>query len=82
MRAAGFAVHAVIGYGALLLPLAFLARFAYRKARGLEQVLRLPQLLNAVLDRIAKFEFTLIRAGARFPFGDSVMIVAAKPGKT
>ena len=77
--AAGFAVDAIIGYGALLLPLAFLARFAYRKARGLEQVLRLPRLLNAVLDQIARFEFTLIRAGVRLPFGDSVMIVASKP---
>ena len=81
VRAAGFEVHAVIGYGALLFPVALLARFAYRGARGIEQVLRLHPLLNTVLDGVERLERMLIGAGVRFPFGDSLMIVAAKPGK-
>ncbi len=80
VRAAGFEVRAVVGYGALLLPLAYLARFAYRNVRGLEQVLRLHPLLNAVFDGVERVERAFIRAGVRFPFGDSVMLVAAKPG--
>ena len=79
VRAAGFEVRAVIGYGALLLPLAYLARFAYRNARGLDPVLRLPPLLNTVLNGIERLERALIRAGVRFPFGDSFMVVAVNP---
>lgn len=79
VRAAGLEVHAVIGYGALLLPLAFLARFAYRDAHGIEQVLRLHPFFNTVFDGVERLERLLIRVGFRFPFGDSLMIVAAKP---
>ena len=80
VRAAGFEVGAVVGYGALLLPLAYLARFAYPGARELRQTLRIPPFLNTILDHVERFERALIRAPVRFPFGDSVMIVAAKPG--
>jgi hypothetical protein len=60
VHTAGFEVRAVIGYGALLLPVAFLARFAYRKARGLDQVLVLHPLLNAIFGHIASVEQRLI----------------------
>ena len=48
-------------------------------AGGTAPLLRLHLFLNTVFAGIERCERALIRAGVRFPFGDSLMVVAGKP---
>ena len=72
----GLEIRAILSYGALLLPLAAVARFAYRDAANVADILRLGGLANGAFHIV---EHALIRAGVRFPFGDSILAVARKP---
>ena len=78
LRGAGFEVRAMISTGALLLPVAALARFAYRNAAGVADILRLGAFANASFHAVNGIERALIRRGVRFPFGDSLLAIARK----
>jgi SAM-dependent methyltransferase len=71
---------------------AFLSPVAFIKFRILEDLSTAPASsgveevppawLNRMLGGILKFEASLIRRGARFPFGQSLIVVARKPENT
>ena len=70
----------------------FLSPVAFIKFRILEDLLKAPASsgveeippawLNRVLEGILKFEASLIRMGARFPFGQSLFVTVRKPEET
>jgi SAM-dependent methyltransferase len=71
---------------------AFLSPVAFIKFRILEYLSKAPassgveeipaSWLNALLDGMLKLEASLIRMGARFPFGQSLLVAARKPVET
>ncbi|HVW52318.1 MAG TPA: class I SAM-dependent methyltransferase [Trinickia sp.] len=80
---ANFEVQFSSSFVSLLLPLMYLTR---RRARlpdaeyDMTADLRLPRVLNALLAFVMSVERALIKAGIRFPFGGSLLIVARKNG--
>jgi SAM-dependent methyltransferase len=80
--AAGFRPLAVTSFVSLLFPLMAAAR---RRRRRLDAAydpgaeLEVGRLANLLLERALDFERLLIRLGARFPFGGSLLLVAEKP---
>jgi SAM-dependent methyltransferase len=80
--AAGFRPLAVTSFVSLLFPLMAAAR---RRRRRLDAAydpgaeLEVRRLANLLLERALDFERLLIRLGARFPFGGSLLLVAEKP---
>jgi len=78
---AGFKVLTMTSFVSLLLPLMFASRLTRRKAQQDFDVLaelRLSPAANFVLKSILDLERGLIRAGVRFPFGGSLLVVAQK----
>ncbi len=80
LRAAGFRIEAAISYQSLLLPVMYLARYAFRsggrRSRRPSDVLRLNSVVNGIFKGICVAERAMIRSHIRLPFGDSLMIVA------
>jgi SAM-dependent methyltransferase len=77
---AGFDVTAVTSFVSLLLPLMMASRFL-KKARmpkDLAEELRVSKLANRLLEVIMRAERLIIRAGARFPAGGSLLLIARK----
>lgn len=83
LERANFEIVFASSFVSLLLPLMYLTR---RRARlpdaeyDLTADLRLPRFLNVLLSFVMSVERTLIKAGMRFPFGGSLLIVARKNG--
>lgn len=79
VRAAGLQVEYVSSFVSLLIPLMWLARS--RKQAGEfdpDAEFRIPAWLNTALEGVMSVEAALIRAGLRFPFGGSLLLVAKK----
>ncbi|OGA39128.1 MAG: methyltransferase [Betaproteobacteria bacterium RIFCSPLOWO2_12_FULL_62_13] len=79
---AGFRIVRMTSFVALLLPLMLLSRLAKRAPRdGYDPLaeLRLAAGLNAFFEAALAFERGLIRAGATFPAGGSLLVVARRP---
>jgi SAM-dependent methyltransferase len=77
----GFEIEFISSFVSLLLPLMYMTR---KRARVPDEEydviadLRLPSVVNSVLSALMTVERTLIKAGLRFPFGGSLLIVARK----
>jgi SAM-dependent methyltransferase len=82
VAAAGFRPLLVTSFVSLLFPALALAR---RRQRRLDAAydpgaeLEVGRVTNLLLERTLDFERLLIRLGARFPFGGSLLVVAGKP---
>lgn len=80
---AGFVVSFETSFVSLLLPAMVTARLFKPKAATAEETmseLDLPPLLNRIFLAIMTLERLLIRAGVRFGFGGSRVLIARKPG--
>lgn len=77
---AGFNLIKITSFVSLLLPLMMLSRLAKRrKAKNLDphSELRIPALLNKLLEATLTIERTAIKAGASLPVGGSLLAVAS-----
>jgi SAM-dependent methyltransferase len=78
---AGFRVRYATSFVSLLFPAMYLSR---RRSRvddaqyDMTADLRLPATVNALMSAAMALEFAMIRLGARFPFGGSLLVVAQK----
>lgn len=78
---ANFEIVFATSFVSLLLPVMYLTRRRARRPDAeydLTADLRLPWVINAVLSGVMSVERGLIRAGIRFPFGGSLLVVARK----
>lgn len=83
VRRAGFRVEHVTSFVSLLLPLMFFSRLRRQGSdneRDSNSELRIGRLVNSALEQILTVERAGIRAGLRFPFGGSLLLVAKKSG--
>jgi len=77
----GFRILTMTSFVSLLLPPMFVSRLARRKSRQDFDVLaelRLSPAANFALKSMLDLEWGLIRAGIRFPFGGSLLVMAQK----
>jgi SAM-dependent methyltransferase len=80
---AGFEVRLATGFVSLLFPL-MAARRLGRKTPATydpEAEFRLPRWLNGAFSVVMAVEHAMLRAGMRFPFGGSLLVVARRPGE-
>lgn len=79
VTSSGLTVEYVSSFVSLLLPLMWLSRIR-TKAAIVDPMreLKIPRLLNAVLESVMHVERFLLRAGVRFPAGGSLLLVARK----
>lgn len=80
LREAGFDLVKVTSFVSLLLPLMMVSRLTKRgKAENLdpESELRMPALLNKVLETTLAVERNIIKAGVSFPLGGSLLAIAS-----
>ena len=85
MRCADLEVVFDTSFVSLLLPGMAASRLSRRRALGEVNVLaelQIPTLLNRALGACMDLERLLIRAGVRFPFGGSLLLVARKRGES
>lgn len=81
VRTAGFDVLCLGSFVSLLLPMMALSRWQQRRKGAQHDLiaeLSLPGALNLVFERVLDLERGLIQAGARFPAGGSLLLVARK----
>lgn len=81
VEAAGFAPVLVTSFVALLFPVLAAARFSHRRVDARydpDAEMAVGRFANLLLERTLDFERQLIRLGARFPFGGSLLVVAKK----
>lgn len=79
VTAAGLKVVYVTSFVSLLLPLMWLMRRkAVQKAYDPVAELQLPDWQNALLERIMRLEFALLKMGLSLPAGGSLLVVAQK----
>lgn len=86
LQAAGFEIVYTTSFTTLLLPAFFLSRLSSRwrntsPKTGTFCELGLPETLNRVFALVSGLERTMIRAGARFPVGGSLLLAARKPSE-
>ena len=82
---AGLSIVLAASFVSLLLPMMFAARLRLRSQPETPEfdaveALRQPPLVNRVLAAAMVVERAMIRGGARFPAGGSLLVVARKPG--
>lgn len=79
VRAAGLQPMLVTSFVSLLLPLMWLSRLRM-KSGDYDQMdeFRISPWLNRALEGVMKLELGLMKAGLRFPFGGSLLVVARK----
>lgn len=76
---AGMEVEYVSSFVSLLLPLMWLSRLRVKQATvDPMSEFKIPSWLNAGLEAVMRVEGHLLRAGVRFPFGGSLLLVARK----
>ena len=79
LESAGFTVDLMTSFVSLLFPLMFLTR---RRSHAADydatSDLRLSSFVDSALDGVMTVERALIRAGLRFPFGGSLLVVAQR----
>lgn len=80
VREAGFTVERVLSMSSLLYPLMRLTRRRYRGAAACDAAdeLRIAAPLNFALGRVMDVERFLLRRGADFPFGGSLLLVGRR----
>lgn len=78
VRAAGFAVERVVSMSSLIYPLMRLARRRYRQDCDASDELKIAAPLNFALSRVMDVERFLLRSGADFPFGGSLLLVGRR----
>jgi SAM-dependent methyltransferase len=82
VRRAGFEIRRRTSFVSVLLPLMLTSRFLQGNADGRKAAaaeFALPALAHRVLEKALDAESALIRAGASFPAGGSLLLVARKP---
>lgn len=82
VRRAGFTVVAATSFITLLLPMLAVARFAKRRAAGLDRdaEFRLAPTANAAFGAVCRLERTAIERGVSFPIGGSLLLVGRRAG--
>jgi SAM-dependent methyltransferase len=80
LNAAGFRCVYATYWNALLFPLMAVTRKLFHDDRtgAVSDVILYPRSIDAICRMVAGFESLLLRAGLKFPFGGSVLAVAAK----
>ncbi len=80
IRNAGFSIVTSTSFVSLLLPAMFLSRFAGKRPgqAGAADELRLPSAVNRLFMGLMNLEAAAIRAGVRWPFGGSRLVVASR----
>lgn len=80
VRAAGFTVERVLSMSSLLYPLMRLTRRRYRGTESCDasDELKISAPVNFALSRVMDFERILLRHGADFPFGGSLLLVGRR----
>lgn len=81
---AGFRIEYATSFVSLLLPLMLVSRWPRKTAADMDGQMEAVGLkvgapANAVLERIMRIEWALIRAGLSLPLGGSLLLVARKP---
>ncbi|HEX2452445.1 MAG TPA: class I SAM-dependent methyltransferase [Vicinamibacterales bacterium] len=81
VRGAGFQILRCTSFFLSTLPFVVASRLLARRGRALDPVkeLRIPRPLNAMLATWIRPEWWMIRAGASFPVGGSLLLVARRP---
>lgn len=81
VRAAGFEVLRCSSFVSLLMPALLLSRAMSRSRRQFdpEAEFKISRFLNALFERTMDAECRIIRAGASFPFGGSLLLLARRP---
>ena len=80
LQAAGFTVVRMTSFVTFLLPLLFASRWRLRAFDPNDsRELRLPPAANVALSLVSRLERALIRAGASWPVGGSLLAVAVRP---
>ncbi len=74
---AGFEIELTTGFTSLLLPLMYAARLRSGGRQRAPEV-ALPRLLDSSMSAVMAVERSAIRAGARFPFGGSLLVAARR----
>lgn len=79
VKAAGLEPEYVTSFVSLLVPLMWMMRRKPTSAPYDPMAeFAIPKWQNAILEGIMKFEFSLLKAGIRFPFGGSLLLIARK----
>jgi ubiquinone/menaquinone biosynthesis C-methylase UbiE len=82
LKAAGFSIKYKTSFLSFLFPLLFVAKFVGRSDKAketlLERYLNLPFIFNFLLKSTFKLEYWIIKLGFRFPFGNTLFMVATK----
>lgn len=79
LHQAGLKLDYKSSFISLLIPLMFISR---RRSKNLQtdpmRELRVPKLLNRALETVMSLELLALKAGIKFPFGGSLLVVASK----
>lgn len=80
MRAAGFEILGGTSFTTLLFPFMLVDRLTKKmhKDNGSTAGLHLPPIINSAFSALSLFEFLLVKAGLRFPFGGSRLVIGIK----
>ncbi|HOC91496.1 MAG TPA: class I SAM-dependent methyltransferase [bacterium] len=80
IEAAGFAIERMTSFMTLLFPAMLASRMVWMISSGREISTELrPGLMNAAMEKIMGAERAALKAGARLPFGGSLLVAARKP---
>lgn len=81
VRQAGFTVRMLTSFASLVFPAMLASRLVSRLKRKFDyrNTFRVAEPLNTIFDKALSLELALIRRGARFPFGGSLILAAGKP---
>ena len=81
VKSAGFQVERITSFNSLLLPLMMWSRLQRKRAHDFQpwREFEIGPTLNKTLQSILKFERMVIKTGASFPAGGSLLLVGRKP---
>jgi len=81
VESAGFRIERITSFNSLLLPLMIWSRLRRKRNHEFQpwREFELGHALNKTLESILKFERMIIRTGASFPAGGSLLLVGRKP---
>ena len=81
VEGAGFHVERITSFNSLLLPLMIWSRMRQKREHDLQpwREFEIGAALNKTLESILKFERMVIRTGASFPAGGSLLLIGRKP---
>lgn len=81
VKSAGFRIERITSFNSLLLPLMIWSRVGQKRDHGFQPLreFEIGPALNKTLESILKLERMIIRTGASFPAGGSLLLVGRKP---